>query len=232
MNSTLDDVKSGQSKIDQRLKSVETKVSSNETTLSDIKTSLDFQDGRLDTAEENIDTLSASTKQHDTDIDKLKSDMRKLERECNSLERYTRGFNLRFLSIQETPKENCRDKLSALLHDHINITGDVIENAHRTGTVQDTGHRHIIARFHSRIDRNNVIRAARNADPRPPFVVVDDLTPTDITEKRRLSPLMKSLYDAGKRPRFQAGRLYVDGRPLTPTDVDSRLIKLAEDANK
>ena len=152
-----------------------------------------------------------------------------LESEVNRLERYTRSFNLRFLNVEESEGENCREVLGTLLHDHLGLESSSIENAHRTGMRRDTGQRHLIARFHSRVTRNEIIRRARTADTRPPFVVIDDLTPADLQEKRRVSPAMKKLYEQGKRPRFYAGKLYVGGRPLKPQTIEKLLSEVADD---
>ena len=204
-------------------------MAKNTQSLSDIKESLDFQDNRIGDLEAKQEAAKLKSDQYERDIATLKETVLKLERETNSLERYTRGFNLRFVKIAEEPDENCRNTLSTLINDHLGIRGDMVENAHRTGTKKDAGPRHIIARFYSRVDRNRVIRAARTADPRPPFIVLDDLSPNDLAEKQRLSRLMKHLYETGKRPRFHAGRLYSNGRVLPAHEVDTLLSALPND---
>ena len=60
-------------------------------------------------------------------------------------------------------------------------------------------------------------------------MVIDDLTPADLQEKRRVSPLMKKLYEQGKRPRFHGGKLYVGGRPLKPQTIEKLLSEVADD---
>ena len=229
LNTKIDNVIEGQNKMDTRVENLEKVVAENKTDLEEIKESLEFQDKKVEDIETNQNSLKSTSDQHTKDIDILKATIAKLEGETNSLERYTRTFNLRFLNIPEEADENCRDTLATLFSDHLAITGDLIENAHRTGMKRETGPRHVIARFHSRVDRNRVIRAARTADPKPPFMAMDDLTPPDLAEKNRLGPLMKHLHGDGKRPRFHAGRLFSNGRALSTLEINTLMNTLPND---
>ena len=76
----------------------------------------------------------------------------------------------------------------------------------------------MIARFHSRATRRDIMSKAREKLQNTPCRIVDDLTAKDLDEKRRLLPLMNKLYQEKKRPRFANGRLYVGGKPV-PREV-------------
>ena len=224
LNSKVDSVISFQNNAEKRIEDLERKAKDNDKDIEEIKESLDFQDGRIKDTETKIELATQGASKQSGLVDELQSDVAMLKRQINDLERYTRSFNLRFLSIPEADDENCRSVLSNLLKTHLKIDGDIIENAHRTGRKPDGGKpRQLIARFHSRIVRNKVITAARKAEVKPPFIVVDDLTYIDLEEKRRVGPLMKKLYREGKRSRFHGGRLYVGRRALTQEQVQAQL---------
>ena len=226
LSTQVGEVIKGQKSLDSKFDKLDTRVKNNTTSINTIETSLGFQDTRLDDIEKaNKEALSVIDT-HKSQISDMTENAKRMESQINSLERYTRSFNLRFLNIPETEGENSREVLGSLLNDSLNVSGDVIENAHRTGLKRDSGPRQLIARFHSRVERNHVIRSARNADPRPSFIVVDDLTPADLTAKRRVAPLMERLYKDGKRPRFHAGRLYVGNRVLNERAITEQLEQL------
>ena len=226
LSTKVDDIITSQSALDTRISILET----NTKCIKDITESLNFQDTRIKTNETDIASIKTTVIDNTSEIEALKTAVYKLQAENNNLERYTRSFNLRFLNVAEVNDENCRDTLNSLLQQHLGTSGDAIENCHRTGAKKTGTPRHIIARFHSRVERTKVIRSARNADPRLPFIVMDDLTPVDLTEKRRVGPVMKRLYEDGKRPSFRAGRLFVDGRVLPKEVINSTLETLAADA--
>ena len=229
----MDTIIQSQVDLDTKFENLAGKVNRNTKSIDDIKQSLDFQDTTVSEIDTKVTDIETILKKHESEMAELKNSMSTLKTENNSLGRYTRSFNLRFLGIPETKGENCREVLHKLLKDNLEIGDDVIENAHRTGDrhKQDKRPRQIIARFYSRPVRNQVIRSARKADPSPPFVVLDDLTETDLSEKRRVLPLMTKLFEDGKRPRFHAGRLYVNGDPISELSVNMQLKALETAAN-
>ena len=217
----------GQGRLEQRFDKLEKKVNDNTKRIVEVEESLGFQDTRITDIELHDSTTDASIAEHNEQISVMQVSIDALESEVNRLERYTRSFNLRFINVEESERENCREVLGKLLQDTFGIDGSCIENAHRTGKARDSGPRHLIARFHSRVTRNEIIRRERTADVRPPFHVVDDLTQADLTEKRRVNPAMKILYDQSKKPRFQAGKVYVGGRPVKPNTIENLLQEAA-----
>ena len=137
-----------------------------------------------------------------------------MQSEINALERYTRGFNVRVMGIPDEEGEDCVTRVSRMLHDHFGISDPVIENAHRVGKARDGKTRQVIARFHSRAIRCDVITGARDKLKNTNYRIMDDLTAKDLEEKRRLKPVMNKLYQEKQRPRFTNGRLYANGKPV------------------
>lgn len=85
-----------------------------------------------------------------------------------------------------------------------------IENAHRIGPFKDDGTpRPILAKFLYCPERFKVIKKKREV--RDGVSVSDDLIWEDRQKKKQLRSVMKDAFEAGKRPRFHHGKLYIDG---------------------
>ena len=125
----------------------------------------------------------------------------KFEYKSNRAEQHSRSFNVRLLGAREVDGENCVNTVDQILLDKFAITGNVIENAHRTGKRSADGKypRHIIARFHSRVIRGNVMRSTLDKLNNSPYRFVDDLTQTDLMAKQRVRPFMVKLYKGNKK---------------------------------
>ena len=85
-----------------------------------------------------------------------------------------------------------------------------IENAHRIRLFKNDGTpRPILARFLYLPERFKVIKKKRGL--RDGVRVSDDLIWEDRQKKKQLRSVMKGAFEAGKRPRFHHGKLYIDG---------------------
>ena len=232
MNTKIDNVITGQKELTTRLDKLQKTVTNNVQRIDDAEAALQNQDDRIQDLEESEITASANTTSQKEQVSAYEKNVKTIESSINALERYTRSFNLRFLNIPESDEENCREVLSTLLEQHLALPDEgQIENAHRTGMKRESGPRHLIARFHSRVARSHVIRTGRTVTPRPPFIVIDDLSPVDLKEKQRVGPAMKKLYRDGKKPRFHAGKLYAGGRALSETAIAKLLNEAQPEEN-
>ena len=224
LSEQVSDVIKGQKGLEKKLDQLDAKVEANTKTIKDLEESTNFQNGRIEDLEKQSKTAQEALTSHATQLSDTDDAIKKMELKINSLERYTRSFNLRFLNIEEKPREDCRETLCELLKDNLKLKADEdpddwIENAHRTGPARNDGPRQLIARFHSRVVRNSVIRELRALTPKPDFIVLDDLTPDDLKEKRRVAPAMAKLYNADKKPRFYNGRLYAGKRLVSEATI-------------
>ena len=102
--------------------------------------------------------------------------------------------------MHEEEEEDCVASVHKLLQDLFDVSGSVIENAHRVGPAKEGRPRQMIARFHSRTTRRDIMSKAREKLQNTSYRIVDDLTAKDLDEKRRLLPLMNKLYQEKKRP--------------------------------
>ena len=128
--------------------------------------------------------------------------------------------------MTEEDNENCIDSVENILKDYFNVSGHVIENAHRTGKRIGGKPRHIIARFYSRATRRSVMAVAREKLAETDVRITDDLTPRDLEAKKRVIPFMNKLYSDKQKPRFANGRLYSNGKLVPQEAIDAFLSQL------
>ena len=153
------------------------------------------------------------------EVDSLKKEVATWSEEVINLQRYTREWGLRFNNIAETPNEDCIKLVEGALN-KIGLGHVKIENAHRIGKKPADGYpRTIAARCHSRPERKEVLNKRKKLFEIgiPTF---ESLCKHDSDLKRRYAPVMKRLFDEGKRVYFAKGTLMVNGfkyaGPLPP----------------
>ena len=212
--------------LENRATELEAKVSSLEDDNSNLKESLD------DVTEENVDLkskydqLSKDMKDRDDYVAGLTTEMDKMRKQYVALskavnhnhdkvlanERHTRGFCLRF-NVKKV-KERANEDTTAILTSEFQKVGldDIkIENSHRVGKPRDDGKgRQIIARFHSRPERNLVLKKRKDLFKND-VQCFEDLCKEDLDEKRKYAELMQEKFDSGHKVFFSRGRWHVDG---------------------
>ena len=227
LGSKIDKLLTGQSALEKKFTNLETKVNSNSTQIQDIIQSLDFESDTIKDQASQIQDLTSKLEKRDDELHRANHAIATMESEINALERYTRGFNIRIMGITEEEGEDCVSRVHQVLNAHFGISDHVIENVHRVGRARQDHPRQVIARFHSRAIRRDLMMGARDKLKNTDFRITDDLTAKDLEEKRRLVPLMNKLYQEKQRPRFVNGRLYANGKPVSRENINSYLAKLA-----
>ena len=127
-------------------------------------------------------------------------------------ERHTRGFCLRFnvKNVREADKEDTAKILTSEFA-KVGLKDIAIENSHRVGKKRDDGSsRQIIARFHSRPQRNLVLKKRKDLFKNH-VQCFEDLCKEDLVEKRKHAERMQELFDEGKKVFFSRGHWFVDG---------------------
>ena len=206
ISDNLKEMKGTQVQIQRDIESLQSQTKMNESSISKLKESLDLK----------LEVLTGELHETNTRVDRIKNDITNYAKEVDdtyerllSLERYSRDFNLRFYNIPESTGEDCIAKLSDILGNDLQLQPN-IENAHRIGPFKDDGTpRPILAKFLYRPERFKVIKKKREL--LDGVCVSDDLIWEDRQKKKQLRLVMKDAFEAGKRPRFHHGKLYIDG---------------------
>lgn len=224
LNEKVDNISTSQAALEKKLDVVKVKADANENLLVDLKDSVEFNGETIKKCEEAQASLVAENAGLKTQLKQTSDRLDALQNQVLRNERHSRAFNIRVLGVgevelEEGVQEDCISVVQTMLSDQFNITGNVIETAHRTGKRSEGQPRHIIARFYSRPVCQRVMRQARAALEGTDRRLVDDLCAADAAEKRRLKPLIENLYANGKRPSFRNGQLFVAGKPFRNTEI-------------
>ena len=199
-------MKGTQVKIQRDIASLQSQIKENESSISKLKESLDTK----------LEVLTGQLYEANTRIDQIENVITMNAKEIDdtyerllSLERYSRDYNLRFYNILESTGEDCFAKLRDIIGNDLQLQSN-IENAHRIGPFKnDATPRPILAKFLYRPERFRVIKKKR--DLRNGARVSDDLIWEDRQKKKQFRSVMKEAFEAGKRPRFHHGKLYING---------------------
>ena len=223
LNDKLDAFVENQEKLELRITAVEERVTSQEKAVEGVIESVDFAGEKLTNTEHSLERLEKSLAEATREIANSRITVAKLSDTVSRQERHSRSFNIRVLGVREENTENCINILERIIGERFDITGSTIENAHRTGKPAPDRPRHIIARFYSRAVRASVMRSARVKLATTPFRFIDDLSQDDLREKQRVRPYMDELYRLHKKPSFRNGKLFSEGREVTPREIAAYL---------
>ena len=220
INVKMDSVLSSQANFEKKLTDMDTRV-------TDLTKSINFNADNISDQNQSVTVLQKALTDVTRDLQSATVTIAKLEDKSNRAERHSRSFNVRLLGVREVDGENCVNRVEQILLDKFGLKGNIIENAHRTGKRSMNGKypRHIIARFHSRVTRGNVMRSTRDKLNNSPYRFVDDLTQTDLMAKQRVRPFMVELYKGNKKPSFRNGKLFSEGREVTSQEINRFLDK-------
>ena len=196
----LKEMKGTQFQIQRKIKSLY------ESSISKLKEALDVK----------LEVLTGELYETNTRIDRIENDITKQAKEIDdtyerllSLERYSRDYKLKFYNIPESTSEDCIAKLRDILENDLQLHPN-IENPHRIGSFKDDGTpKPILAKFLYRPERFTVIK--KKSELRKGMRVSDDLIWEDRQKKKKLRSVMKDAFEAGRRPGFHHGKLYIDG---------------------
>ncbi|PIK48050.1 hypothetical protein BSL78_15085 [Apostichopus japonicus] len=164
-------------------------------------------------------------KLHSEEINKLKSENSKLNRLCadlgnrvtslessldlhssllNKNERFLRKNNLRIVGYKTQPSEDCLEITKEVLK-KVGIQEAKLERAHRDGKAVQGRSRHILVKLSFFQDKLFAMKYAREKLKGSDYFITDDLTLTDLKEKRRWAKEVSDLYKSGTKLRFQRG---------------------------
>ena len=131
----------------------------------------------------------------------------------NKNERFSRRNNIRLIGVKSTPNEDCLATTSKILKE-VGGKDYKLERAHRDGRATPGKDRHILLKLTYYQEKVDIMKNARQALNGKPYYVIDDLTPSDLKEKRKWANRVKELYQAGTKLRFSGGFWRgSDGRP-------------------
>ena len=166
---------------------------------------------------ENLElkTCCAALEQKVTKLEKESMDHYAL---LNKQERFSRRSNLRLVGFKHSENEDCIQIAKTVFAD-VGLPDCRIERAHRDGKFVQGRDRHLLIKVSFYQDKLFLLRNAKAKLQNKPFFLTDDLTQLDLKEKRKWTPQVTALYQAGTRLRFSGGVWrQSDGRPYKFTE--------------
>ena len=131
----------------------------------------------------------------------------------NNHERFLRKNNTRILGMRFSANENCISKATEYLSNL--LQRDVkIERAHRDGRAPTGEDRHILVKCSFYQDKCHILQTAKASLRSSNIYIIEDLTPLDLKEKKKLSAHVSKLYKDGAKLSFRIGKWrQTDGAP-------------------
>ena len=217
----LDQVITNQKSLLQRMDAIESQH-------TEVEKSITFNAQSIEELKvENTGLTTKATKMA-MDLNEARAKINQLQDNLLRMERYSRGYNLRFGGIPELPHESPAypyEQIKQILSDRCGLVPE-IENAHRSGRSSnstDGKPRHILVKFLYRPERQAVLVKAKSSLSSSGIYVMEDLPAADLVKKRSLKDVMLKAYQAGKKPVFRNGNLYISGQLYTPPSQTSHL---------
>ena len=112
----------GQTALEKKFTTLETKVISNTSEIQNIIQSLEFETASLKDQSVQIRDLKVKLEHHDDELHRANHAIASMQSEINALERYTRGFNIRIMGISEEDGEDCVARVQQVLNYHFGIS--------------------------------------------------------------------------------------------------------------
>ncbi len=198
--------------------------------IAGMEKSLDFAHNELTDVKEKNHTIEADNKRLKSELEKCQRDTERLEitmkERLNEIERRSREYNIRIHGLLDNKGEKDHRKLVAktLVENKLLPEGRTVE--HAMGLIEIAHPLQIkgqyIAKLYSRPCKNSIIREAKTKLNRESgkegLKVFEDFTKMDYDRKQRASPQMRAAFEAGKKVRFQRGRLIIDGKNVAIED--------------
>ncbi|KAJ8037321.1 hypothetical protein HOLleu_18114 [Holothuria leucospilota] len=192
-------------------RSVETSLKSLQRSISKLESELgkavEFQAQRIDELENKMAAKDKESQDLSRRITALESSLTVAENENNKLERMSRRNSFRVVGIPVTQDEHCesivKEKVLSLFNDPSDLS---IERCHRDERAIGNRPPHILVRCLSYKAKSFIMKHRRTALEGQGFFIVDDLTKSDLSEKKKWAAQVKGLYESGTKLRFTGGR--------------------------
>ena len=157
-----------------------------------------------------VQHLERSLKSRDERIASNHEQLQRMESKMNSMERKLKEYNLRLVGIEEKRGENCIEIVSAILDSDLQLSPN-IENAYRTGRIQQHKPRHIVFKVKSTQDKFDILKQQYVKLQDKHYSIREDLTKSDYIKKQAYGPQINNAIKEGKKWRYRSGILYIEG---------------------
>lgn len=185
----------------------------------DLTSSLEFTQREFDDLKATVKDHEKVNKENNIKINKLTEELESSNKKINELEDrvnhqedYSRRKNVRISGMEERDDSETWEQTAAavtsVLEDKMQLSGLVVERAHRVGVHREGKPRPVVARFLRYCDREAVLRNGRKLKGTNIFVN-EDLCPASQAIKSSQFPMMKKAKAQGKIAFFRHTKLII-----------------------
>ena len=173
-----------------------------------MEASLEFERKRVDDLVKDQNEMKTKVKAMEKEIVVLQLEVQRNKVANNTSERFSRRNNVRLVGVQEAPQGVREDPVTIVEEILLSkfTVNTKVERAHRDGKKVDGRPRHILLKFLSYREKVDVMRRARETLKDENYFFTDDLTPTDLEEKKKWSKRVQEMYHKGTKLRFFSGK--------------------------
>ena len=150
---------------------------------SQFQRALEYESSRITTLEKDNLELKEHCKNLEKRVTVLEEGAKSQVQTSNKQERLSRRSNFRIVGLTEETGEDCLALTKQVLEE-LNMKDTRIERAHRDGRTQSGKSRHLLVRISFYQDKAQIMKTARSLLQEKPYHIVDDLTRTDLSEKK------------------------------------------------
>ena len=173
--------------------------------LNDIKASVQFQSEEIDDIKKDTKRLNIIVKNQGDKQDSNAGKIKELQDHINKLERHSRRSNIRIIGYPEKKGEDAFQIVETILKEQFERDDIEIERAHRDGKFRKGTNRHILVKFLRYQDKVDIMTRKKNKLKYENYRIAEDLTITDLKEKKGYSQQVQYLYKKKIYFRFVAG---------------------------
>lgn len=174
--------------------------------IEDLRESVDELTNEKEALKERCDILERK-------VEQLETERMRQAQDINKNERFSRRNNIRIVGYPTEQNENCHEIALKVLEE-AGVPACRLERAHRDGRLVRGRNRHLLVKMSFYQDKITVLKNARQALAEKSYYIVEDLTKTDLLEKRKWKKEVQELFQQGTRLRFSGGCWRgSDGRP-------------------
>ena len=175
----------------------------------EITQSVEFQGKEIKDMKKESEKLHVKVDNAWDNINVQRNQLADLWEEVNKAERFSRRNNIRLIGVPESEGENVNAIVTDILTSKLKMENVEVERAHRDGKPRTYKgkpvHRHILIKLLRYKDKINIFKNWRQSLEGETYRIADDLTKTDLEEKRKWKEEVADLYSKGIKLRFSGG---------------------------
>ena len=190
------------------VESLSERVTTSEKKVLDLEEAMTAKDEECNTLREDLSAANLTIENLRRDVDHLQKRADQVDQACLEQERHSRSSNVRIGGIEESPQEDCLQKVKEVFNKY-GLNDVDIENTHRVGAKQEGVTRYMIVKLVRRTERRVVLKKRKDFfEGNNPLY--EDLPKQDVAVKKKYKLQIEAHYKKKDKVYFTRGAWYVN----------------------